>query len=200
MFWPDFVRAALATAVGAIVVTLISLPLHSGEAIIRSALDFDRWLVWLIPVAMATFVQTSAEEVVFRGYIMQTLATRFRSPWVWAGLSILSFCLIHFSSTFGGPTNLMVVVFAAIFGTLATLLVWHTGNLGAAVGMHFVNNLVGFTLIGSQDFFGGGALFYSTPLSTLGWSQALFGLASSVVPLGIAMLLMFEERSPLRLR
>jgi len=199
-FWPDFVRAAIAMAIGGAVVTLLSLLLGSGEEIGRSDLDFGRWLRWLLPVALATLVQTSAEELVFRGYITQTLAARFRSPAVWAVIPILAFCAIHFSSSFATPTNLSVVLFAAVFGTLATILVWQTGNLGAAMGMHFVNNLIGFTLIGSEDFFGGAALFLSSPFSSLGWSQALFGLASSILPLGIAMLLLFERRSPLRLR
>lgn len=199
LFWPDFLRAAAATAIGGVLVTLISL-FFGSEFISRGALDFERWLWWLVPLSLATLVQTSAEEVVFRGYITQTLAARFQSSLIWAVIPIAAFCAVHFSSAFSQPTNFTVVAFAAVFGTLATVLVSRTGSLGASMGMHFLNNLIGFAFIGSEDFFGGGALFVSSPLSSLGWSQALFGFATSVLPLGIAMLLLFEPRSPLRLR
>ncbi len=200
IFWSDFVRAAAAIAVAGILVEGVALLLGSGSAISRGAISFDQWVLWFLPVAGATFVQTSAEEIVFRGYMMQTLAARFRNPWAWAFVPLVVFVLIHFDVASSAAVNFMGMGFAAVFAAVATMLIWRTGNLGAAMGLHFLNNFLAFSLLGNEGFLSGAALFVYPPVSALTLPEIFLAILASIVALGLAMLLLFEPQSPLRLK
>ena len=54
------------------------------------------WLIGLIPALALILMQVAAEEVAFRGYLLQQLRARFRSPLVWAVLPALVFGALHF--------------------------------------------------------------------------------------------------------
>jgi membrane protease YdiL (CAAX protease family) len=196
VFWSDFWRAAAATVVALVVLELLG----AGPAATRSSVSIDQWVLWLLPVAAGAFVQTSAEEVVFRGYMLQTLAARFRSPWIWALVPTLVFVGIHFDPAGTAATNFLGMGFATVFALVATMLVWRTGNLGAAMGVHFLNNYLVFILLGNEGFLGGQALFLYPPASELAFQDIFLAVVGSVVSLGITALLLLEPRSPLRLR
>jgi hypothetical protein len=200
LFWSDFARAAAAIAVAGILVEGLGILLGSGNSISRGSIPLGQWFVWLLPVAAATLVQTSAEEIVFRGYLMQTLAARFRNPLVWALIPFVLFVLIHFDIGSSAAVNFLGMGFAALFAAISALLVWRTGNLGAAMGLHFLNNYLAFSLLGNDGFLNGATLFVYPPVSELTSPEIILALLASAVSLGLAMLLMFEPRSPLRLK
>lgn len=58
-----------------------------------------RWLAFLPLTLLALLIQTGAEELVFRGYLMQQLAVRFRSALLWFWLPALTFGAIHYDPT-----------------------------------------------------------------------------------------------------
>ena len=69
------------------------------------------WAAWLPFALPALLVQTAAEELVFRGYLMQGLAARFRSSLVWWLLPALLFGLLHWSpQVYGADAWLVVLV------------------------------------------------------------------------------------------
>lgn len=116
------------------------------------------WLGWLLPTALATLVQTSGEEVFFRGYLLQQLAARFRSPLAWAVLPSAGFAALHYNPGLGTNTFFhMGNTLAA--GTMLALVTARTGNLGAAIGLHFANNLIGLILVAPRGYLDGMALF-----------------------------------------
>jgi membrane protease YdiL (CAAX protease family) len=99
------------------------------------------WLIGLVPALALILMQVSAEEAAFRGYLLQQLRARFRSPLVWAVLPALVFGALHFDpGTYGLVNAFAYVANATIMGTLAALVTIRTGNLGAAIGLHFGNN------------------------------------------------------------
>jgi len=110
-------------------------------------LPFTTWLAWLPVSLVLIFVQTTSEELVFRGYIQQQLAVRFRSRWVWMFLPSALFGLGHYDVESFGPNAWLVVANITIFGLVAADLTARTGNLGAAMGLHFVNNMMVFLFI-----------------------------------------------------
>jgi membrane protease YdiL (CAAX protease family) len=114
------------------------------------------WLMGLAPALALILLQVSAEEVAFRGYLLQQLRARFRSPLVWAVLPALVFGALHFDPVTYGLVNAgAYVVNAATMGTLAAFVTMRTGNLGAAIGLHFANNaaIVVFGLEGQLSGF-----------------------------------------------
>ncbi len=94
----------------------------------------------LIIVVLVVPWQAAAEEVVFRGLLMQTVGAWLRHP-AWAILLPLPLFVI------GHDYNAVGLVDVAVFAAVAGYLSWRTGGLEAAIGMHVVNN-VGALIIG----------------------------------------------------
>ncbi len=88
----------------------------------------------------------------------------------------------------------------AAFALLLTLLVYTTGNLGAAFGAHLGNNLTGFLLISHQEGYNAFALFIAKPLEGPGWTTtdaaivALIGIGCTL----LTILMLLHPRSPLK--
>lgn len=197
--WSGFLKGLIAVLLTSLLSEILLYWLQPG--ISRSHLDLSSWLLFLIPVAALTLLQASAEEVLFRGYLLRGLASRFRSPLLWALLPGLLFVSLHFSPASSASINACVLVSIAAFAGLLTLLVYATGNLGAAFGAHLGNNLTGFLLISHQESYNSFALFNAAPLEGPGWttSDAIFIAAIGIVSSLLTLLLLLHARSPLRL-
>lgn len=162
--WRHF-RAGLATALAIAaalygVMGLEHLVLPDGVSPpILPAQPLLPWLLGLVPALLLILMQTFAEEAVFRGYLLQQLRARFRSVLVWAVLPSLLFGLLHFdASTYGTLNAAVYVLNAAVMGSLAALITARTGNLAAAIGLHFGNNAT-MVLIGLRGSLDGFSLF-----------------------------------------
>jgi len=163
-------------------------------------LGWRRWLVYALPVAVLCLIQTSAEEILFRGYLTRNLANRFGSPWIWAVLPSLAFIALHVSSVDGGDVLLIFLSIGSL--TVALVLVVHlTGNLGAALGMHFGNNLFAFLVVAHQAEFGAFALFRGASIDDLGtgYGKSLALGAIAILCVGVTLVLLLARSSPIRL-
>jgi membrane protease YdiL (CAAX protease family) len=117
------------------------------------------WLAGLLPALALILLQVSAEEALFRGYLLQQLRARFRSALVWGAAPSLVFGLLHFQPAIYGMANALAYVLnATVIGTFAAFITLRTGNLGAAVGLHFGNNAA-LTVIGVSGSLEGFSLF-----------------------------------------
>ena len=173
------VMLALAAALyGVIPVEHIVLPEGFSPDVHRLR-PFGGWLFGLAPALALIFLQVSAEEAMFRGYLLQQLRARFRSPLAWAIAPALAFGLLHFApGTYGYINAIAYVLNAAIMGALAAFVTVRTGNLAAAIGLHFGNNaamvalgidgqLAGFSLYGVAMDPASGYATYSIVTQTL---------------------------------
>ncbi len=139
-------------------VNLPLLALALGAIDLSRALDPAAWALLLVPAIPLIALQTGAEELLFRGYLQGQLAARFRSPLAWAVLPSLAFGAAHWDAA-GGPSAWGIVAATALFGLAAADLTALTGRLGAAWGLHFANNLVALTVIGTPGALPGLALW-----------------------------------------
>lgn len=131
---------------------------------IEPAMERALWLSFL-PMALAgVLLQTGAEEILFRGYLQQQLAARFRSPIIWMVLPSVTFAFLHYQPDVMGDNALYVVAAAGLFGLLAADLTAKTGSIGAAWGFHFTNNVVAILIVALDGPLSGLAL-YTAPLS-----------------------------------
>lgn len=151
------------------------------------------WLFWLAPLILALLVQTGAEELIFRGYLQQQLAARFKSPLVWMLLPSLGFGLLHYEPAMMGENVWLVVGATALFGLVAADLTARSGTLGLAWGLHFANNFLALALIAPQGDLAGAALL----LLPFGLSDTaemrgmlLFDMALILAVWGLARLLL----------
>ena len=124
---------------------LLLIPSPEGLSLERN-LSLGRWLPLLIVSLPLIMLQIGAEELVFRGYLQSQLAARFRHPLIWLLVPSLLFGALHYDpATYGGNAALLAL-WAALFGLVAADLTARTGNLGAALAVHFANNVKNFFL------------------------------------------------------
>lgn len=109
--------------------------------------------VWL-SVAVAVFVlplQTSAEELVFRGLIPQALGGVMRSNVAIALLSGLLFALPHLFNPEAANSALLAIVAYGALGAGWSYAVLRTGGLEVALGAHLANNIFSLSIVGYEN-------------------------------------------------
>lgn len=126
----------------------------------RSAVPLEQWMLALLPVSILILVQAASEEIVFRGFLPQQLAARVSSPLIWGGLPSVLFGVLHAGNAPGDTVVVLhVIVSATLLGLAMMAMVWRTGSLAAAIGFHFLNNVVTLMVAGSDVGYGSIGLF-----------------------------------------
>lgn len=155
---------------------------------IRPNLPLSTWVKWLPLTLPLLFIQISAEELIFRGFLQQELAARFPSPMIWLLVPSLVFGALHWDTEQFGPNAWLLVAGTALFGLFAADVTARTGNLGAAIGLHFVNNFFALFITAIDGSMTGLSLFL-TPFTpdnhtalrmVLLWDIGLIALAYAV--------------------
>jgi hypothetical protein len=158
-------RPALAQF-GAVSVAMLSLmfvvfvlpPWDMGGDFVAN-MPLGRWL-YLLPFSLvAVLVQVSAEEIVFRGYVQQQLAARFRSPLVWMVLPSVLFALGHYLPYTAGENALIIAIWAGVFGIMMADLTARAGTLGPAIAVHLWNNVSAILIVSLPNDLSGLALY-----------------------------------------
>jgi membrane protease YdiL (CAAX protease family) len=152
----DFGKGLLVAAIFAVGSTIIGLAFAEP---VPTAMPFALWLSFLIPLLTLVFVQATAEELIFRGYFLQQLALRSRSPLVWAVLPSAAFGSLHWASDLPGEAATYYVLTTFLMGLALATLVWRTGSLWAAIGVHVGFNAFGLAVIGAEGVLSGAQLF-----------------------------------------
>lgn len=160
---PNLVRRQSAYVGAAFVLLSIViwlLPPYDLGAGNAPSLDLSVWLSFLIPAMVGVLIQSSAEEVFFRGYLQQQLAARLRAPWIWMGIPSVLFGLAHYApDTYGGNTWL-VVIWAGVFGLALADITARAGSLGPAIVLHFLSNCAALLIVSPQGEMSGLALYH----------------------------------------
>jgi hypothetical protein len=196
--WGDFGRGLAAVLIASAVTEAPMLLVD--PTLERSSVGLVEWLLLLAPLTALILVQTSAEELAFRGYLVQSLAARFRTPLIWGVLPGLLFTVAHWNGDTPPLMNAAVLIAIAAVAAVTTILVYRTGNLGAAMGVHLGANVFSLLVVSHIDWLGGVALFTGKPVDAAGWtiSEAAGIGASGAVMMAIILWLLLAARSPLR--
>lgn len=162
LLWPGF--RAVSVALLVLGVVLLVLPPWDMGGPLTPNLSPGRWLLLLPLSLVAVLVQVSAEEIVFRGYVQQQLAARFRSPLIWMVLPSALFALGHYLPAEAGENAVPVALWAGVFGLLMADLAARSGSLGPAIAVHFWNNVSAILIVSLPEDLSGLAL-YLAPFS-----------------------------------
>lgn len=192
-----FVACGLVTL---LIFLLVPDPSHLLTA--RTGLTLAQWAVAFLPVTALIILQSSAEEVVFRGYLVQILANRFASPLIWAALPVVLFTAAHWDPAALPYMNAVALASVLMFAAAATILLVVTGNLGACIGYHTANNIFAFLVISPEGVGDAFALYTYPNLSDPVWTvtDAMLFLGIEVARTLVTLLLLLHGRSPLRIR
>ncbi len=144
---------------GLAVMLLSFFPVWVGVAIVNRVLHRRR-LLWALPMLAFLMIQIGAEEILFRGYLLQTISAR-GGNFIWAAVlpSVIFGCL-HFDYATFGANAFAYVASTAVFGMILCAVTLRLGNIGAAFGLHFFNNLAALFIYGLDDELGALTLFH----------------------------------------
>jgi len=134
-----------------------------------------------IPFAIVTIllipVQTTAEEVFFRGWLMQWFSQRFSSIWILSALSGIAFALPHMANPEAVSQPVLAFVTYALVGFVLGWVTVRDRSLEIAIGAHAAHNLF-LTLIAGYE---GGTLpaeaLFVTDSAELGVGNVVFTVA-----------------------
>lgn len=103
-------------------------------------------LIFILPIViLAIGIQSYAEEVVFRGYLLQTLFLRIKN---------VALLILVCSSIFGilhGLDGLAAIIGTTIFGCLFCYIVLKRNNLAFAAGAHLIHNFLFIYVLADRD-------------------------------------------------
>ncbi len=171
MFGPiaTFVADFRSTVV-AMLVLYVALHLIPGTDTsgLERNLDGLSWLLLLPFAAVAVLIQTSAEEILYRGFLQQSLGALSDRPAVWMVLPSILFGLSHYNPNIPVEATTLHCIWAIFFGLAAADLTARTGTLGAAIGLHFTYNLPLIILYAEPGLMSGFGLF----VQTVSWADS----------------------------
>ena len=139
--WRWMLRLVLPSLVAfgaSFVLYLVVLPPLMGEPIPAPQVGPNLWLMLAI-ILLLVPLQATAEEYVFRGYLMQTIGGWLKHPAFAILLPVPLFMLGHLYDIWG-------LLDVGVFAIFAAWLTWRTGGLEAAIVAHVVNNSAIFIL------------------------------------------------------
>lgn len=108
---------------------------------------------FLILVAIATLlvpIQTSVEEFVFRGYLMQGFANLSRNKWFPLLMTSVIFGLMHLFNPEVSKLGNIIMVYYIGTGLLLGIITLMDDGMELALGFHAANNLIGALLVTSD--------------------------------------------------
>ena len=107
-------------------------------------------VVWVIPIALATLVQTSGEDAFFKGLLLREIGAITRVFWFAPLLVAAVFTSLHIPNP-DVQQDLVLILSAFLVSELVIIgLILVTGGMEIALTMHWVNNMVVFLLFAEE--------------------------------------------------
>jgi len=105
------------------------------------------FLILFIIAVLLVPIQTSVEELIFRGYLMQGFANLARNKWLPLVLTSTIFGLLHLSNPEVSKIGNIIMVYYIGTGLLLGIMTLMDDGMELALGFHAANNLIGALLI-----------------------------------------------------
>jgi len=124
------------------------------------SITFDASKFWIaLPIILImTPIQTITEELVFRGYVIQSFSLKIKNAVILSLISGFLFTLPHLmnpevfaSNKIGVLSTICMILNYFVVGAVFALVTIKSNSLELAMGAHAVNNLVCFIIIGYPD-------------------------------------------------
>jgi len=185
--WGRLAQGFAAWFVVAAVVTGVEAVLFPGRYTLT--LDLAQLLPFAVVAVLLFPLQSSAEELFFRGYMLQGLALRLRRPLPLAILTGLVFAALHIENPEVGSEFWLVMGFYFVFGVGLALFSLRDNGLELALGIHAANNL--FTAVVAN--FKGSAVASPSIFTASGFTP-WYSLVSALIGLIVLYLVFFRPR------
>jgi hypothetical protein len=104
-------------------------------------MDLNKFIPFLFLALIFIPIQTSSEELFFRGYLLQELGLRWQNIWVLSSISGLLFGLPHLLNPEATVNYPLLGFYYFAFGFILAFVSMRDGKLELALGAHTANNL-----------------------------------------------------------
>ena len=117
---------------------------------VESLLYPGRYVLTFQPAALLIFavialilipIQTSAEEIFFRGYLLQWMGLRLKNKWLLSLLNGALFFVPHLANPEMAVDSLLIGLGYFVFGFFLALITLQDDGMELALGIHAANNL-----------------------------------------------------------
>ncbi len=162
--------------------------------------DFYGWLALGLVVI---FIQSAAEEIFFRGFLLRVWGAVIPYPLIVCGLLMALFISIHIPNPDMQRDLAMGLVVFIGGEAVAYAALLRTKTLSASMGLHWANNIFAIFLVVTVPLTDSSAavFVYTDPVYTAGGSRALDATShlTNIAAVLALVLLLFWHRSPLAL-
>lgn len=164
-------------ALGAAVMALLLLATGIPDFILNNSsyswsFDVARFIPYLLVAFTLIPIQTTAEEVFYRGWIQQRLENGRRSIWLVSIIGGFLFALPHLGNPEVSGNLLLPVLGYGSTGFMFTWVTMRDQSMGLAIGAHASNNILAGLLVSSADSALPAASIWVTP--EIQWGLAAF--------------------------
>ncbi len=151
-----------------------------------------KWLGLLIAVLILTPIQTGAEELFCRGYLMQGLGLLTRNRLLLVSLPSMLFAAAHFANPEMGRGAVWMGLSYWAFGVFLAAITLRDNRLELAWGVHAANNMFIFLIVNSTD----SALKTPAIWTTSTIDDPQWGLIWLIIQAGLFYWLIFSRKKP----
>ncbi len=137
--WGRFFQGFAAWFVLSGLMSLVEAILYPGRYV--WTLDLRRTIPFVFLALILIPIQTSAEELFFRGYILQGVGLRLRNIWILSAISGFLFMVPHFLNPEAAVNYGLMGFYYFFIGAAMAYVTLRDGRLELALGLHAANNL-----------------------------------------------------------
>ena len=138
--WQRVGQGFLVWGVLALVVTGVEIALHPAS-FRWNPVGVGRYLAFLGMALIFTPLQTTTEELFFRGYLLQAVGRKVRKPWAAALVNGVLFMLPHLANPEVSAGPLLLILYYLGMGAFFSWITLRDGSADLALGAHAANNL-----------------------------------------------------------
>jgi len=171
-----------------VVITLVDYYLHPSNFEINFQLF--PFLILLVIGTLLIPIQTTVEELVFRGYLMQGFANLSKNRWFPLVMTSTIFGLLHIFNPEVAKLGNLIMVYYIGTGLFLGIITLMDDGMEIALGFHAANNLIGALLI-TSDW---SALQTYSVFKDISEPEAGFDIIFPIVVIYPALLIIFGRK------
>ena len=155
--------------------------------------DIRVFLPALLVLLLLLPIQTTVEELFFRGFLSQTLSKAIKNPFVINVLASLIFAGLHLANPEVQNDYLSALIVYGSIGFAWGFAAYLFGGLEISIGAHFANNAFGLLIVGYENSALPSSALFTAPAADLSGS-----IAGSLLMMSIWLVLVLGLRRLLR--
>ncbi len=171
----------------------IFLALNWSEIGFQWQADWKHWAIWFLPLLVMIFLQTSAEEFFFRGFLQSKMKALGAKRWVYIVIPAFLWACIHQAMFKEIEFKIAVVAQMFVLGLILGDWVERSGSLWGAIFVHFILNSFTMLIYGNTlrptDFY-----ILQADFSALSQGTQIFYFALAGLSMLAAYMLVIRKR------